>query len=352
MPQSPSYRVDAKTGVVGLSLTNARNRLYQSWLEEHPEDANLSALFQLPLTFRQPEKMPFIAPHLVEQLQRQYRLSTNRKQDVITTLDARLQHLVENQVSAFIERNKSRGIRNAAVLLVDTRDMGVRALVGSADYLNRDIQGQVNGTDAKRSPGSTLKPFIYALGLEQGQLHPMTILKDVPSSFGAYAPENFDHRFLGPISATDALNYSRNVPAVAIAARLKQPNLYQFLQTSGVANLATERHYGLSLALGGGEVTAQELARLYAILANRGTLSPLRFEESTPPSAPVRLLSEEASFITLDMLSQHRRPGDTLAQRPLSLPVYWKTGTSWGFRDSLEQRHFRPLRAGGVAGEL
>ncbi|WP_347254065.1 penicillin-binding protein 1C [Leminorella grimontii] len=342
LPQSPSYRVDANTGVVGTALTDARNRLYQSWLAEHPEDADLSALFHLPLALRQPEKMPYIAPHLVEQIQRQRRRSVEQEQTVTTTLDARLQQLVEKQVSAFIERNQSRGIHNAAVLLVDARDMGVRAMVGSGDYYNRQIQGQVNGTDAKRSPGSTLKPFIYALGLEQGVLHPMTILKDVPSTFGAYAPENFDRRFLGPLSATDALNYSRNVPAVAVAARLKQPNLYQFLQMSGVANMASERHYGLSLVLGGGEVTAQELAKLYAVLANRGTFSPLRLEESTPRASPIRLLSEEASFITLDMLSQHRRPGDTLAQRPMSLPVYWKTGTSWGFRDAWSSGIFGP----------
>lgn len=86
----------------------------------------------------------------------------------------------------------------------------------------------MNGTNAKRSPGSTLKPFIYALGMEQGVLHPMTILKDVPSSFGAYAPENFDRRFLGPVTATDALNFSRNIPAVYVAPAAAPADLYQF----------------------------------------------------------------------------------------------------------------------------
>lgn len=215
-------------------------------------------------------------------------------------------------------------------------------MVGSADYYQHQIQGQVNGTNAKRSPGSTLKPFIFALGLEQGLLHPMTVLKDVPSSFGAYAPENFDRRFLGPVSATDALNYSRNIPAVYISSRLKQPNLYQFLQLAGISNMASEKHYGLSLILGGGEITAQELARLYAMLANRGELKPLKMELSANEATPVRLLSNEASFITLDMLSQHRRPGDSLARNPNRLPVYWKTGTSWGFRDAWSTGIFGP----------
>ena len=105
--------------------------------------------------------------------------------------------------------------------------------------------------------------------------------------------------------------------------------------------MASESHYGLSLVLGGGEVTAQELAKLYALLANRGELRPLRMQLNETESTPVRLLSEEASFITLDMLRQHRRPGDTLAQRSSSLPVYWKTGTS-GFRDARSVGIFGP----------
>lgn len=342
LPQSPSYRLEPKTGVLGAALTQARNRLFQRWQRVYPTDASQQTLFRLPLALRQPEQVPYIAPHFIEQLRLQTQQLVQRDTRVDTTLDAGLQRLVERQVNAFIARNRSRGIQNAAVLLVDSRDMGVRALVGSADYYNRPIQGQVNGTNAKRSPGSTLKPFIYALGMEQGVLHPMTILKDVPSSFGAYAPENFDRRFLGPVTATDALNFSRNIPAVYVASQLRQPTFYQFLRLTGVANMANESHYGLSLVLGGGEVTAQELAKLYALLANRGELRPLRLRLNEGEPRPVRLLSEEASFITLDMLRQHRRPGDTLAQRSSSLPVYWKTGTSWGFRDAWSVGIFGP----------
>lgn len=342
LPQSPSYRIDPKTGVLGDALTQARNRLFQRWQGAYTTDSSQKALFQLPLALRQPEQMPYIAPHFIEQLRQQTQRLVQHDTRVDTTLDAGLQRLIEKQVNAFIVRNQSRGIHNAAVLLVDSRDMGVRALVGSADYYNREIQGQVNGTNAKRSPGSTLKPFIYALGMEQGVLHSMTILKDVPSSFGAYAPENFDRRFLGPVTATDALNFSRNIPAVYVASQLRQPTFYQFLNLSGIANMASENHYGLSLVLGGGEVTAQELAKLYALLANRGVLRPLRLQKSDVYPQPIRLLSEEASFVTLDMLRQHRRPGDTLAQRSASLPVYWKTGTSWGFRDAWSVGIFGP----------
>lgn len=342
LPQSPSYRIEPNSDGISLSLMKTRNQLYDYWLEEHPKDADLSALFQLPLRLRQPEKMPYIAPHLVEQIEKQEKFNPRKPTTIVTTIDLSLQKLVEKQVDAFIERNKHLGVKNASVILVDTRDMGVKALVGSADYYNADIHGQVNGTNAKRSPGSTLKPFIYALGIEQGILHPRTILKDVPSTFGSYAPENFDLRFLGPISATQALNYSRNIPAVSIASQLRNPTLYQFLQMSGISNMASERHYGLSLVLGGGEITVQELAKLYAILANRGQLKPLRMQGTDAIAKPIPLLSEEASFITLDMLSQHRRPDDTLAQKSMTLPVYWKTGTSWGFRDAWSSGIFGP----------
>ncbi|WP_238483389.1 penicillin-binding protein 1C [Rahnella perminowiae] len=343
LPQSPSNRIDPKTGVVGAALTQARNRLFLRWQAHYATDSSQLSLFRLPLAMRQPERMPYIAPHFIEQLRQQNPQVIRTDTRIDTTLDAGLQRLTERQVNAFITRNTNRGIHNAAVLLVDTRDMGVRALVGSADYYNRAIQGQVNGTNAKRSPGSALKPFIYALGMEQGVLHPMTILKDVPSAFGAYAPENFDRRFLGPVTATDALNFSRNIPAVYVASQLRQPTFYQFLRLSGIANMSGENHYGLSLVLGGGEVTMQELAKLYALLANRGVLQPLRMQKSDPrQTVPVRLLSEEASFMTLDMLRQHRRPGDTLAQAPSSLPVYWKTGTSWGFRDAWSVGGFGP----------
>lgn len=334
LPQSPGYRVTPGGADISQPLMQARNRLWQHWRQEHLDNENMAALFELPLMLRQPEQMPYIAPHLIEQIARQNRFSAEKPQTVVTTLDVNLQRIAEKQVAAFIARRQQAGLHNAAVLLVDTRDMGVRALVGSADYYNTEIHGQVNGTNAKRSPGSALKPFIYALGLEQGVLHPLTILKDVPSTFGSYAPENFDLRFMGPLPATQALNYSRNIPAVDIAAKLSKPNLYQFLRLAGLSGMAGEKHYGLSLVLGGGEVTAQELAKLYAILANRGVLRPLRMTESEQPAAPVRLLSEEAAFITLDMLGQHRRPGNTLAQKPMTLPVYWKTGTSWGFRDA------------------
>src|SRR4029079_11513113 len=132
-------------------------------------------------------------------------------------------------------RERRVGISNASAMLVDTRDMSVRAVVGSVDFFDEAIDGQVDGTQAKRSPGSTLKPFIYALAMDQGVLHPMTVLKDAPTAFGPFSPENFDGRFVGPITAQDALVRSRNVPAVAVASRLARPGLYEWMRGAGVS---------------------------------------------------------------------------------------------------------------------
>jgi penicillin-binding protein 1C len=323
IPQRPSAR--AGHTIHEAELQNARMRLAREWRKRHDDVA-------LPMDLGIARAVPELAPHFVDALIGERAGRTGR---VDTTLDAELQRLVQRQVARYIGQYGERGIQNAAALLVDTRDMGEKAWLGSADYRSEAIDGQVNGVLAKRSPGSTLKPFIYGLALDQGVLHPRTILKDAPTSFGPFTPENFDGRFLGPISAEEALVRSRNVPAVWVATQLKQPTLFQFLESAGVSKLQSEEHYGLSLALGGGEVTMEELAGMYAMLANQGVLHRLRVEKASKRDEGVRLLSAEASFVTVDMLRHNPRPDEdgTLAVRT-RWPVAWKTGTSWGFRDA------------------
>ena len=348
VPQDPVrlLRQDAGrhgAGLMGRRLTASRDNLYASWLRVHPDDTQLKPLFTLPMTIRSVPTLPFEAPHAVEQVLQADRVAGGARAPYLaTTLDLGLQHILERQIRSYVARNASSGIRNASAILVDTRDMSVKALVGSANYYDRSLPGQVNGTEARRSPGSTLKPFIYALGFDQGILHPQTVLRDVPSSFGPYTPENFDGRFLGPITATDALNRSRNIPAVWVASQLRAPDLYQFLQSAGIGHLASEQHYGLALVLGGGEVSMQELAGLYAMLANNGKLKPLRLRGDDQPSAGTQLVSPEASFMVMDMLRQHVRPDESSGAQPVHAPIYWKTGTSWAFRDAWTAGIFGP----------
>ncbi len=330
IPQSPSRRTPGKAEAP--SFVRARALLFRQWTARHPEAERFAEVVGAPMLLRTPRELPFAAPHFTTAV-----LAANRESpasEIATTLDLRLQRTLERQVRRHVEREAPYGIRNAAALLVDTRDLSVRALVGSADFHDERIEGQVNGVAARRSPGSTLKPFIYALALDQGLIHPGTILKDAPTSFGPFSPENFDGQFAGPIAAKDALVRSRNVPAVSLAANLASPTLHQFLQEAQVGQLRSAKHYGLALALGGGGVTMEELAQLYAMLANGGVLKPLRQRAQDPPSTGKRLLSAEAAFVTLDMLRENPRPDSSLAERAQARQVAWKTGTSWGFRDA------------------
>src|SRR5205814_8858857 len=125
----------------------------------------------------------------------------------------------------------------------------------------------VDGSSRPRSPGSTLMTLLYALALDQGKIHPLTLLKDAPHTFGDYNPENFDREFLGPIRASDALARSRNVPAVTLASELSHPSFYEFLRNADVSLPKPASFYCLSLPLGGAEVTIEDLVRLYATLA-------------------------------------------------------------------------------------
>ena len=340
IPQSPARRIKLDS----QPLQVARARLFERWLSEHPtlaveERTKLQGLMALPIQFRDPSQLPFDSPHLTEMLLA-HRGPRSGNQ-IHTTLSRDLQHIVERQVRSYVETQRRLGIQNAVAMLVDYRTMETKALVGSADFHNPQIAGQVNGTQAKRSPGSTLKPIVYTLALDQGVLHPLTVLKDAPTAFGPFSPENFDGDFLGPIAAKDALNRSRNVPAVAVAARLHDPTLYQFLKSAGISRMKPENHYGLALVLGGGETTMEELVSLYAILGNFGVFKPVRYRADTSISQGTRLFSEEASFITLQMLKGNPRP-DLPVVGQTGAPVYWKTGTSWGFRDAWTVGLFGP----------
>jgi len=324
IPQRPSARGGRTIQEAGLR--EARQSLSARWLANH--GAPVEPAIGTDARFA----LPQLAPHFVDALLGERAGRTGR---IDTTLDAGLQRLVERQIRRYIDQYGERGIRNVAALLVDSRDMSVKAWVGSAGYGNESLDGQVNGVLAKRSPGSTLKPFIYALALDQGILHPQTMLRDAPASFGPFTPENFDGRFFGPVTAEEALLRSRNIPAVWVTTQLRQPSLYEFLRNAGVSRLKSESYYGLALALGGGEVTMEELAGLYAMLANHGVQRPLRVDQRTRPDEGVRMLSPEAAFVTVDMLRRNRRP-DEDGMLPLRSrwPIAWKTGTSWGFRDA------------------
>lgn len=329
IPQNPSQRTPLQK-----NLNTSRKKLFARWIQQHAEDKNKQAIIDLPLQLHTTRSLPFLAPHFVNSVLQ----NNSSKQEIVTTLNIELQKTLEQIAKNYLARKKPLGVFNTSIMLIDTRDMSVKALMGSADFFNEKIQGQVNGTQVRRSPGSTLKPFIYGLALDQGLIHPNTVLKDVAHSFGNYNPENFDYDFMGPIKAKDALTLSRNIPAIYLASQLSQNNLYQLLQAAQIKHLKSESYYGLSLVLGGAELTMSELASLYAMLVNNGVWHPLRFYNEEQSVTGNRLLSPEASFLVLDMLKNTSR--HHLIKQKLS--VSWKTGTSSGFRDAWTIGSFGP----------
>jgi len=333
IPQNPRKRTPGN-----IDLKKIRDNLFVRWLELYPEDQNMQMMFNLPLVIQNNHNLPFRAPHLVNMALKD---SSMKEQNINTTLDPRAQRLIERITRHYLARKKGVGAYNASVLLIDTRDMSIKGLLGSADFFNTSIAGQINGIDTKRSPGSTLKPFIYGLAIDQGLIHPGTVLKDVPHSFNGYNPENFDYDFVGPIKARDALVLSRNIPAIYLSSQLSNPSLHQLLVEAQVSHLKSESYYGLSLNLGGVELTMKELVSLYAMLSNEGMWYPLHLYKNETKPLGRRLLSPEASFLVLDMLKMVPRHVVD-AKRFSQLPVSWKTGTSSGYRDAWSVGNFGP----------
>lgn len=332
IPQNPVRRTPNNK-----NLKQIRNKLYSRWLLKHSKDIDKNSTINLPLEMHTVHSLPFIAPHFVNSLLSK---PLPKQQEFKTTLNIDLQTIVKRISNRYLSRKKELGVHNAAVLLVDSRDMSVKSLLGSADFFNQAIEGQINGAEIKRSPGSTLKPFIYGLALDQGLIHPNTMLKDVPHSFGSYNPENFDYDFMGPIKARDALVLSRNIPAIFLASQLK-PSLFDLLEQAQINDLKAESYYGLALSLGGAELTMQELTSLYAMLANDGLWRPVRKFKDEKIGKAKRLLSPEASYLVLDMLKNTPRPDFNYLTKQ-QLPVHWKTGTSSGYRDAWAVGLFGP----------
>lgn len=309
-------------------LKDAVARLHQRWVHANPEQANrLQFLNHIPLLSGRPKRE---ASHFLDTLKERLDNDTGSPVSprIITTLDRSMQRSVERKLQDYLTPLKEYGIRNASVMIVSNQDHEVRALCGSADFNNPDICGQVDGTTALRSPGSTLKPFIYCLAIEQGLIHNRTVLRDAPTSFGEYTPDNYRSNFCGMAPAWRLLVDSRNIPAIELASRLETPTFYNFLRSGGL-NLKPESHYGLSLVLGAAEVSVEQLAALYGSLANNGRWHPIqKIRDTELNSRGRKILSEQAAWITKEMLFLNPPPEGYPWQN-----IAYKTGTSVGFRD-------------------
>ncbi len=272
---------------------------------------------------------PMLAPHLAR------RLRASGAETVATTIDRGLQRKAEAVARRHLARLETEA--SIAILVVENETRKVRAYVGSGDFLNARRLGHVDMVRAARSPGSTLKPFIYGLAFDHLTLHPETLVDDRPMRFGDYAPANFDNRYRGAVTVREALQLSLNVPAVAVLDRLGPGRFQRLLTGTGAAFRFDKRaeRAGLALALGGVGVSLWDLTALYAGVASGGEFVPLRVRdgETAPPK---RMISASAAW-HLDRILRGAPPPDgrllarhTAKWRDIGL----KTGTSYGFRDA------------------
>ncbi len=279
-----------------------------------PEDQALGLAAPLPNT-RLP--MPGLAPHLTRELARE------GDPPIRSSLDTGLQRASERLAAEALLRLPDRA--SVALIIADLRTRETRALVGGA-FGAENRAGSLDLTRATRSPGSALKPFLYAMAFEQGLVRPDTLLSDLPRRFGAYAPENFDRGFVGRITAAEALRLSLNLPAVALLDGVGPARFAASLRSAGAAPVLPRGvDASLPLALGGAGTTLRDMVGLYALLGDGGRAGALRFTPGQGAGAPV--LEARAAAAVAGVLVQDFPGGGPRG-------VAWKTGTSWGGRDA------------------
>ena len=250
-----------------------------------------------------------------------------------STLDYNLQKKLEKIVHDYSNAMKDVGINNAAVLVVNNKTKEVLAYVASQDFYDKRNNGEIDGLQAKRSPASLLKPFLFALSIDDGLIVPDSIYPDVPIYFGNFYPKNSTNTFTGMVKMDEALIKSLNIPFVKLLSDYGVDRFYYFLENND--NYPEDRFdkYGLSLILGTREMRPVDIGKLYIGLANYGKVSNLKYTLTEDKPKEYQQFSRGASYLTLETLSRVVRPGNEKLyseQRPIS----WKTGTSYGMKDA------------------
>lgn len=355
---SPSHRA---------VLTDARDAIAGFLLEEGVFDATQHATVsgaRVPTVLR---RFPRDAPHIATSLRARHAEGAR----IPTLLDRGVQRVVQDLVALEREDLANKRIANGAVVVVDRETRAIRALVGNLGWLEEGEGLMISALDVARSPGSTLKPFLYATALDEGLAFPETLVEDLPVSWQGYTPKNYDERYRGLVRMEEALSTSLNVPFVSLLGTIGVEPFLGTLRRMGVESLdARPGHYGLSLAAGGVELTPLELAGLYTTLAEDGTYAPLRLQPG-PAARPMPVFTPTAAHLTARALRLKDRP-DFPTRRQLSATpgqVAWKTGTSFGHRDAwaagfgnryvavvwlgnLDYRPSRSLVGGEIAGPV
>ena len=288
------------------------------------------------------ESRPHHSYHAILRLQEMVNRTASYTKPVLTSLDLPLQEVVDSIAGEAMEHLRRRGAGNVAVIVAERETGAIRSYLGSDFYADTDFAGAINYARTPRSAGSTLKPFIYALGMETGAFSPASVLADLPfnlvHSRGQYSIANYDERFLGPMLYRKALANSRNVPAVHVLKTVGLAKTYDLFHQLGLAeDDRSASVYGLGLAIGGLYVTLEDLIAAYGVLGNDGKAFRLHWFEPPDEETPAQVIPEDvARQITLFLSDPLARLPTFTRMGPLEypFPVAVKTGTSQGFRDA------------------
>lgn len=325
LPNSP--------GILNLKKNNdkleaKRNRLLKTLLDKNLIDERQ---YKFSLLEKFPTKIYYYdkkAPQFSIFLKNKY-----KDKIIKSTLDYKLQKKMEQIVFEYSSSMKNIGINNAAVLVLNNKTKEVLAYVASQDFNDKKNNGEIDGLQAKRAPASLLKPFLFALSIDEGLIVPDSIYPDVPIYFGNFYPKNSNNKFTGMVRIEEALTKSLNIPFVKLLSDYGVDKFYYFLEDNDKYPESSFDKFGLSLILGTREMRAVDIAKLYMGLANYGEISDLKYVLDEDQPKTHKGFSKGASYITLDTLTRVVRPGnENLYTR--ERPISWKTGTSYGMKDA------------------
>lgn len=330
IPNNPNL---IKPGADPNKLLQERNRWLDYFNTAHIFEQNLIEDAKLePLNFLRQQR-PMMAPHLSWRLIQKYPDSL----EIHSTIKSEIQRKAEEIVRNYATSMQYMNITNASVIIADNTTQEVVGYIGSADFGNSRNSGQVDGVQAIRSPGSTLKPYLYALAIDKGLITPKMMIADVPINFDGYAPQNYDQKYRGMVSVETALAQSLNIPAVKILNEYGVNSFINMLVRGGFRRIRTDHNkLGLSVILGGCGVKLEELCNLFSVFAHNGIYLPNKYIKGQKTGNPDRLISEAASFLITQNLTRLERPDlPVMWSNSSNLPqIAWKTGTSYGRRDA------------------
>lgn len=350
LPNAPSLIHPGKNREL---LLTKRNDLLDRLAQQGLIDEQMALLSKEEPLPDKPFPLPQSAPHLLERFKKE---SKRNGSDQLTRLESTLEETLQKNIMEILQRhhvkNKANGILNIGALVLGVDDGNVLSYVGNINSTDAEAEPYVDMVAALRSPGSTLKPFLYAGMLNDGIILPHTLIADIPTQIGGYTPQNFDLAYDGAVPASTALSRSLNIPAIKMLEQYRYPRFHQLLKRLGIHSLHKPAdHYGLAMILGGAEVTMWDLTGAYASMArtlknyerNNGLYdpqdyhAPTYFQTSSPKPSLERssALDHASIYFTFQAMNESTRPESEMLweQFNSSQKIAWKTGTSFGFRD-------------------